>query len=171
MKTLVVNQGYMPLYKTSWKKAITLWVKGKAEIVQTYKKVIYENAVKGIILYAPKVIRLISFMLPSDKGKYLPFSKGNLYMRDNGYCGYCRKKLTIKAATIDHVIPTSRGGKSSWENVVLSCRKCNSKKANKTPTEAGMELKARLFAPAMTHKWLADIKPIILPNGEFVYDW
>lgn len=183
MRTLVINQGYMSLYKTSWQNAITLCAKGKAKIVQYYKQVIYDVSSLGEeILWGdnnqawtgamPKVIRLIHFSIPDNKGKTLPLSKGNLYIRDKGRCGYCLKDLTLKSSTIDHVIPTSRGGKKhSWMNQVLSCRKCNEKKADKTPDEAGMKLKARLHAPPMSQKWDMDIKASVLPNGELAYSF
>jgi len=181
MQTLVINQGYMPLYKTSWQNAIVLCCKGKARIVQTYKKVVYAAAkTKNILLgennqpwsgTMPKVIRLIDFVLPSNKGKKLPLSKGNLYNRDSGRCGYCLRDLSLKVATIDHVIPTSRGGKHVWENVAISCRKCNEKKADQIPEEAGMKLKVRLHAPPMDQRWIKGIEASVLPTGEFVYSF
>jgi len=68
-------------------------------------------------------------------------SRYMLYRRDNGRCGYCGKRLSQKEATVDHIIPKSKGGKTTWNNVVLSCRPCNSYKDNRTPREAEMRLK------------------------------
>jgi 5-methylcytosine-specific restriction endonuclease McrA len=73
------------------------------------------------------------------KGKKV--NRQSLYKKDGGICGYCGKQLAYEHATIDHVVPTSRGGESAWDNVVLACAKCNNKKANRTPKEARMEIK------------------------------
>lgn len=182
MQTLVINQGYMALYKTNWQNAIILCAKGKAKIVQYYKQVIYDVKSIGHVLTwgdnnqpwtgaMPKVIRLIGFSVPDNKGKKLPLSKGNLYNRDNGKCGYCVKALSMKNSTIDHVIPKSKGGKHRWDNVVLSCRKCNEKKADKTLKESGMTLKTTLHAPLMTQRWIKGVKASTLPNGEFAFSF
>ena len=66
-------------------------------------------------------------------------SRRNVYLRDNYQCCYCGQKHETKGLNIDHVIPKSKGGKTIWTNVVLSCIKCNSKKGARTPAEAGMK--------------------------------
>lgn len=187
MQTLVINQGFMPLYKTSWANAIRLCAKGKAKIVQYYKEMIYDIQSNADTFFwgddvigestwtgaMPKVIRLIGFSLPDNKGKVLPLSKGNLYNRDNGRCGYCLKDLSMKASTIDHIMPTSRGGKKhDWRNVVLSCRKCNEEKADRMPEEAGMKIRCRKpHAPPMNQRWIKGVKTTTLPSGAFAYSW
>lgn len=77
----------------------------------------------------------------------LQFNKRGLYTRDNAHCAYCGGYITYDEATNDHIIPVSRGGENNWINCVLSCGPCNTKKANKTPEEAGMPLLFRPFAP------------------------
>lgn len=67
-------------------------------------------------------------------------TKRSIYNRDNGVCAYCERKLTHEEATIDHIYPESRGGKSTWENLVTACGKCNHKKDNRTPKEARMRM-------------------------------
>ena len=71
----------------------------------------------------------------------------NIWLRDGGVCQYSGKSLRPSEGNIDHVIPLSRGGTNSWENCVLSCRKVNQKKANKTPNEAGLSLIRKPFQP------------------------
>lgn len=79
-------------------------------------------------------------------------SRYMLYKRDNGKCGYCGEEISQKKATIDHVVPKSRGGKTEWGNVVLACYPCNSKKDDKTLEEAGMNLRHKLFNPKKHRK-------------------
>lgn len=70
--------------------------------------------------------------------KELPFNRKNIFHRDNYTCQYCGKKgLPL---TLDHILPKSRGGKNTWENIVTACPKCNTLKANRTPLEAGMKM-------------------------------
>ena len=70
----------------------------------------------------------------------IKFNRQNLLERDNHRCQYCGKNLPPKELNMDHVIPRDRGGGTSWENVVISCIRCNSKKSNRLPKEAGMRL-------------------------------
>lgn len=71
----------------------------------------------------------------------------NIWLRDRGRCQYTGRSLSLSEGNIDHIIPVSRGGKNSWENCVLSCRKVNQKKADRTPKEAGLQLIRRPFEP------------------------
>jgi 5-methylcytosine-specific restriction endonuclease McrA len=68
-------------------------------------------------------------------------------LRDNNSCGYCGKS----ANTVDHVIPRSKGGGTTWENTVAACFKCNSRKGNRTPSEAGMKLLVDIYVPNWYH--------------------
>lgn len=76
-------------------------------------------------------------------------SRYMLYKRDNGRCSYCGKEITQKESTIDHVIPRSKGGENSWENICLACKSCNCKKDNRTPKEAGMKLLVTPYNPKL----------------------
>lgn len=80
----------------------------------------------------------------------LTFNKRGLYTRDRGICSYCYQSISYDEATNDHLIPLSRGGKTTWENCTLSCQKCNNAKANKTPEEAGYLLKKQPKSPGPT---------------------
>lgn len=70
----------------------------------------------------------------------MKFNRQNLLERDDFRCQYCGKNFPVKELNMDHVVPRDRGGGTSWENVVISCIKCNSKKSNRSPKEAGMRL-------------------------------
>jgi hypothetical protein len=78
----------------------------------------------------------------------LQLNKRGLYIRDRGHCCYCGTLLTLDQATNDHIVPTSRGGKNTWFNCVLSCGPCNFKKGDRTPEEAGMRLLKQPQEPA-----------------------
>jgi hypothetical protein len=91
----------------------------------------------------------MSFVInkPLDTKSSECVSRYMVYKRDRGRCGYCGKDIPQKEATIDHILPKSRGGKTTWKNVVLACKDCNSKKDNMTPDEAGMRLLIKPYNP------------------------
>jgi 5-methylcytosine-specific restriction endonuclease McrA len=92
----------------------------------------------NMVFRCPEVIMLTRYdKFPQPKSH---FSRRTLYKRDRYTCQYCGKKPGTESLTIDHIIPRSRGGLTTWENTVLACVECNSKKANRTPKEAGMKL-------------------------------
>lgn len=70
-----------------------------------------------------------------------------IYERDGGKCAYCQKSLDRRDATMDHVLPRSRGGQTEWLNIVLSCTECNTRKGDRTPTEAHMTLHSKPYVP------------------------
>jgi 5-methylcytosine-specific restriction endonuclease McrA len=86
---------------------------------------------------APEVIRLVDY---GGYIKYTGFNRRNVFLRDCMTCQYCAKKFPRADMTLDHVFPKSRGGETNWENIVLACFKCNNKKRDRTPAEAGMRL-------------------------------
>jgi HNH endonuclease len=92
---------------------------------------------------------------PAGGDKYIPVrmqvvTKKNIYLRDNHTCQYCSRKFHASELTLDHVLPRSRGGRNTWENLVTACRKCNQAKDSRTPEEAGMKLLHRVI-PASVH--------------------
>ena len=135
MTVLVLNASFLPIQTTSIKKAIKMIYRGVAT-VEKYTSIVWKSASSEIIL--PAVIRLINFYkLPIRTHR---LSKKNIFLRDSYLCQYCGEKGTEKTLTIDHVVPKSRNGSSKWENLVTSCKRCNMKKADNTPEEAGMKL-------------------------------
>lgn len=129
-KVLVLNASYEPLNITTWRRAVVLLIKGKAEQVEHNGKYVYTD------FPLPTVIRLRHYVrVPYTE---IPLTRRNLLHRDGHacqYCGYSGDDLTL-----DHVLPRSRGGGESWENIVTACVRCNVKKGNRTPREAGMVL-------------------------------
>ena len=129
---LVINATYEPLEITSARKAVKKLVTRKAVIEMKGEGDIYPG------LPQPSVIRLIDYRrVPQHMAK---LSKKNFYLRDRYRCQYCGRRLDATDLTLDHVIPRSRGGLSTWENLVTACKDCNHRKADKTPAEAGMTL-------------------------------
>ena len=93
----------------------------------------------------PKVIRLINYdKIPKTT---MRFSRKNLYLRDNRQCQDCGKQLSFSQLSLDHVKPRSKGGDTSWENIVCSCTKCNTRKGCRTPQEANMQLLTKPTRP------------------------
>jgi 5-methylcytosine-specific restriction endonuclease McrA len=130
---LVLNSDYTPLNITTFKRAIILVIKGKAEIIKNDVDIIRTETTN----YAkPLIIRLLNYI--SHKMKNFRVNRQRLYKRDNNECAYCGSK---KELTIDHIIPKSRGGKNSWSNLITCCLPCNLKKGDKTPDEAKMPLR------------------------------
>src|SRR6185437_14455285 len=89
-------------------------------------------------IQAPRVIRLLSYdRMPKQTVK---FNRRNIFSRDHNQCQYCGKKFPTSELSLDHVVPRSQGGTSTWENIVCACVSCNVKKGGRTPKEAGMHL-------------------------------
>ena len=135
-KVLVLNATFTTINICSWRRAMILLCKEKAVQVEKSGKLIngkYE---------LPIIIRLVKYVPLPYKEAIL--SRKNIYLRDNHTCQYCGKSGNL---TIDHVMPRSRGGEDRWENVVASCVRCNNKKSDRTPEEAGMKLKGVPFKP------------------------
>lgn len=109
----------------------------------------------------PEIIVLKSGHAPTKK--VMPFSKKNLLRRDRQTCQYCGCRPGPHLLTMDHVHPRSQGGKSSWLNCVMSCKSCNTVKANRTPEQAGMPLRPRpemqMQHPHERHKWSLPYEP------------
>jgi 5-methylcytosine-specific restriction endonuclease McrA len=140
-RVLILNQSFEPLTVCSAKKATLLLYLLKAEIVSKRDGLLIRS-VNHSMPY-PSVIRLVSYIrIPYRR---IELSRRNIHYRDNFCCQYCGVKT--KELTIDHVIPKSRGGDDSWENLVSACKKCNNKKANRTPNEANMHLIKKPYKP------------------------
>lgn len=141
LRVLVLNSTYEPLQFCNAHRAIVMVLKGKAEQVECDGKVFRSPTVTFRL---PTVIRLRNFINIPYRG-IVSFSKKNVFRRDNHTCQYCgRDEVEL---TIDHVIPKSRGGNTSWENVVVACQECNLKKGNRTPVEVGIKLLRKPYRP------------------------
>jgi len=155
LNCVLLNADYTPLGLISWQKAIKLMVKGKVEIIKSSKKKLH-NFENTITLFIPILIRLIKFVRNLWKAR-VPFNKRNLMIRDNFTCQYCGKKLN-KDSSIDHIIPKSKGGKSTFENTVASCIPCNCKKNNHTCAEARMYPRNKAYIPTINQFLMNQIR-------------
>jgi 5-methylcytosine-specific restriction endonuclease McrA len=116
------------------KKCVKLMVKEKVEVIKCTGKELRCG------FFLPSVIRLLKTINVSLTKK-IPFSKQNIFVRDNYLCQYCGKELNVKNATVDHIHPISRGGKNSYVNCVCSCKTCNQWKGDKLLSETKMVLR------------------------------
>ena len=135
-KVLVLTATFLPINICSWKRAITLLFKGKADGLEKSNKLINGKYI------LPFVIKLKKYVpLPYND---VVLTRKNVFLRDNHTCQYCGKNGNL---TIDHVIPRCKGGKDSWDNVVVCCIRCNNKKGDRTVEESGMRLLSVPYKP------------------------
>lgn len=147
MDTLVLSHTYQPLKLVNWFDAFNMILVGRAELVASYDdKEVYSFTNTYPM---PSVVRFVSGVVNkfTSIGGYVKVSRRNVWARDKGKCQYCGGSISMKESTLDHVMPRSRGGKKSWDNIVLSCFDCNQKKDDKTPREAGMKLLSKPKKP------------------------
>ncbi|MDX1523535.1 MAG: HNH endonuclease [Anaerolineae bacterium] len=135
-EVLVLNATYEPLSVVSVKRAVVLLLKEKAELVETATAML---RAENFSLPKPLVIRLVYFV-KIPRRVSLPVTRRGVLTRDQYTCQYCGVLPPRKDLTVDHILPRSRGGKTTWENVATACKKCNGRKSNRTPAEANMKL-------------------------------
>lgn len=140
-KVLVLNADFRALAVCSVSKAFLLVYLNKAEIVNKAENVFLRTVNQQFDM--PSVIRLLNYVNVPYRGVML--SRQNIFKRDNGACVYCG---ATKELTLDHVIPRSRGGQTTWSNLVTACKRCNSKKGDSLPEEAQMLLPYQPFKPS-----------------------
>jgi 5-methylcytosine-specific restriction endonuclease McrA len=161
-KVLILNRSYLPIHVTSVRRAFCLLYQGIARAVndqyQTFDfdswsalSVSVRDESVGLVnrvIRVPRVIVLVGFdRVPK---RHVRFSRYNIYARDKSTCQYCGRRLPRHELNLDHVMPRSRGGTSTWENVVCSCQVCNRRKGGKSPQEANMTLLRRPYKPKWT---------------------
>jgi len=138
-KALVLNATMEPLCVVPARRAVVLVLASKADVVSANG---HRFRSERIDMAAPSIIRLRSFVrVPYRRRAAL--SRRGVFIRDEHTCQYCG----VPAENVDHVLPRSRGGAHEWENVVAACRRCNSRKKDRTPAEASMTLARSPFAP------------------------
>ena len=146
MRTLVLNAGYEPLAVVSFKRALVLVMNEKATVVER----IDGDPVWGARgAYERPAVILLRRYVRVPGGRHIPVTRRGVLRRDAHRCAYCAKM----ASTIDHVLPRSRGGADSWENLVACCLRCNNVKGDRTPHEMGWTLRVTPRAPHGT-AWL-----------------
>ena len=140
-KTLVLNQDYRALTICASTRAFLLVFMQKAEMVMDTKDEYFHTI--SSTYKVPSVIRLCKYVNMPYKGVML--SRQNIFRRDNHRCQYCGVETDL---TLDHVLPKSRKGTSTWENLVTACKTCNTKKGDRLPEEANMKLFSKPFKPS-----------------------
>jgi len=157
---LLLNSSYEPLRVITWQRAVTMFFMGKVEVVQEY-----DHSIRSVslVIRAPAVVRLLKFVKMGRKSP--PLCRTNVLARDRFECQYCGRGLPAREATLDHVIPRSQGGRTSWENVVCCCASCNRRKGGRTPAEARMSLRTKPVRP----DWLPVLTTRL--NGQIPSSW
>lgn len=135
---LVLNASYEPIHVCVARRALILLLKGVAAAEELSNDEVHSPSK---VVPVPSVIRLLEYRRIPRQTRAL--SRKNILLRDRYTCQYCGTVCSASELTLDHVTPRSRGGKSSWENLVTSCRRCNNHKGDRLPDEAKMELSRR----------------------------
>jgi len=132
---LVLNASYEPINVCAARRALVLVLKG---VAMTEEENGHFLRAARLTMRLPSVIRLLEYRRIPHQTRAL--SRKNILLRDRNTCQYCGEVLASADLTLDHVIPRSRGGNSTWENLVACCHPCNRRKGNQLPVEAGMKL-------------------------------
>lgn len=157
---LVLNRFFMPVSVTSLRRAFILLYGGAARAVngryETFdfdswsdiRSADRDDCVRTVtnVIKAPRVIILVRY--DGYHRRQPKFNRINIFRRDGDACQYCAKSFAKRELTIDHVVPRSMGGRSTWDNVVCCCVACNRKKGGRTPEQANMKLLCRPVKPA-----------------------
>lgn len=158
---LLLNAGFEPLRVVSWQRAFVLIFQGKAEILEEYRLTISTVTRQYKV---PAVIKLHRWVNLKRRMPVIRFSRANIYARDEYQCQYCYKKFAERELTLDHVWPVVRGGKKTWENIVAACMRCNQKKSDRSPEEAGFRLLRKPHAPQWLPGILGSVKLKVAPD-------
>lgn len=135
-RVLVLNASYEPLQLISVRRAVILLLQEKAEVVEAARQ---QLRARALSLDVPIVIRLVRYIRIPRRLK-LPCSRRGVFARDRETCQYCGIQPGRSNLTMDHVVPRSQGGGTTWDNVVTACRDCNHRKGGRTPDQANMKL-------------------------------
>lgn len=161
-KVLVLNRSYFPVHVTSVRRAFSLIYQGIAKAVDHQYRTFDFDSWSALsaslnddtihltdrMIRVPRVILLVAYdRVPK---RQVRFSRFNVFARDKNTCQYCGERFPRHELNLDHVIPRSRGGLSTWENVVCSCFTCNRIKGGQLPEEAKMHLIRKPFRPEWT---------------------
>lgn len=161
--TLLLTPQMAPHRVVSWQKAVVLLFLGKIEILEEYDVPI---RTPRFDLLTPAVARLVRSGGYGYLRRPVSFSRANVLLRDGLRCQYCGAERPAADLNQDHVVPRARGGLATWENIVASCYRCNQKKGNRTPEEAGMKLLRKPFRP----RWLAQA-PALREGASVPGEW
>ncbi len=132
---LVLNASFEPINVCAARRALVLLLKGVAAAEEHSREHVHSPS---RVMAVPSVIRLLEYRRIPHQTRAL--SRKNILIRDRYTCQYCSRTLSSAELTLDHVTPRSRGGESAWENLVACCHRCNNRKGDRLPEEAGMRL-------------------------------
>jgi len=158
---------YFPLSLWPWQEAVKAIFRESVIVVSEYE---YKVRSPSLELKLPSVLALREY-IPAVRSP--AFTRFNVFLRDGFKCQYCRKKFKTQELTFDHIIPRSRGGRTSWENIVTACQRCNITKGHKLPGECGMHPRLSPRQPSVFE--LQDYGRKFPPNflheswGDFLY--
>ncbi len=156
-RALVLNVTYEPLSVVAGRRAAVLVLSDRAELVHESGAALHSER---ITLAVPSVIRLRSLVrVPFER--HVPLSRRAVFVRDHQQCQYCGGA----AETLDHVVPRSRGGGHTWDNVVAACRRCNLRKGDRLLTDTPLALR-RWPAPARRFTWVLTSVGTVPPAWE-----
>lgn len=159
--TLVLNAdfrplSYFPLSTWGWETTIHHVFKDRVDVLVEYEDVVIRSPSTSMKL--PSVVALRDYQ-PGKK--HVPFTRFNLFLRDDFRCQYCRGRFKVEDLTFDHVVPRSSGGKTTWDNIVAACRPCNAMKADRRdmlplrkpfkPNVYSLQEAGRRFPPKFLH--------------------
>jgi 5-methylcytosine-specific restriction endonuclease McrA len=134
-RVLVLNATFEPINVCSIRRAVVLLLKDKAEVVERGVRSLHAET---FMLARPVVIRLVAYVRVPHRAHRRKITRRAVFARDGWACQYCGSRSNL---TVDHVVPRSKGGESSWENIVASCGPCNRRKGDRLPAQVGMELR------------------------------
>lgn len=140
---VVFSRNYLPLARINIKRAVVLLVTGQAESLELSTARTWQVRSPSLVVQVPEHIRL-TVSNPERLWKMPPVNRREVLRRDSHTCQYCGSTRNL---TIDHIMPRSRGGSHTWDNVVAACDRCNSRKGDRTPYEVNMPLKSKPKAP------------------------
>jgi len=153
-RVLVLNATYEPVNVCTVRRAVVLLLKEKAEVIEHAG---WELHSASTSIARPVVIRLVTYIrIPRDTHRR-KITRRAVFARDNWTCQYCGSRAQL---TVDHVVPRSKGGGSTWENIVASCAPCNRRKGDALPRQVGMRLRNQPRAPS-THVFIQVASPSI----------
>jgi len=179
---LVLNRAFQPITITGARRAFRLLINGAAHALDENLRAFdfdswaslsieyHQEFVRTprILIRVPKIVLLQFYdRIPT---RHVRFSRQNIYMRDNFTCQYCEKHFTREKLNLDHVVPHSQGGHSTWENVVCCCVQCNLKKGARTPKQAGMTLLKKPRKPPWWSTVSGDLI-VFLKHGAHHKEW
>jgi 5-methylcytosine-specific restriction endonuclease McrA len=169
-RVLVLNADFMPHSVISWKRALILTMVEEVDSVEFYNDYVLDC--KGRKHPVPAVVRLKNYV--KKRSKSVPFSRKNVFIRDQMTCQYCGKQHRPSELTYDHVVPRSKwnpknGTPTHWENIVTCCFSCNQKKNNKSLKECGMKLLREPKRPGYSNQVIGLSPWCVIPDEWMAY--